>query len=87
MIFGTIILGFVGLTSGLVFTANGIGKQMNFLLTGGGVALIVALLYGTIGGLIIGDALENPPAEDNCAPIVSGKSKKNYGVRLFRFFK
>jgi len=69
---GAIILGFVGLTSGLVFTANGIGTQMNVLLTGGGVAL----LYGAIGGLIIGDALRNPPAEDITSPIVSAISKK-----------
>ena len=32
---------------------------MNFLLIGGGAAL----LYGAIGGMIIGDALRDPPAD------------------------
>lgn len=58
---GAIILGCVGLTTGLLFTAVGISTGMNILLTGGGAAL----LYGAIGGMIIGDALRDPPADPN----------------------
>jgi hypothetical protein len=53
---GAIVLGSVGLTTGLLFTGVGISTDMNILLTGGGAAL----LYGAIGGMIIGDALRNP---------------------------
>lgn len=58
---GAIILGSVGLTSGLLFTAAGIGTDVDILMTGGGAAL----LYGAIGGMIIGDALRNPPPDDH----------------------
>ncbi|MDD2310605.1 MAG: hypothetical protein PHH91_13595 [Desulfuromonadaceae bacterium] len=58
---GAIVLGSVGLTTGLLFTGVGIGTDMNILLTGGGAAL----LYGAIGGMIIGDALRNPPSDPN----------------------
>ncbi|OGU14943.1 MAG: hypothetical protein A2076_15670 [Geobacteraceae bacterium GWC2_53_11] len=58
---GAIVLGLVGLTTGLLFTGFGISTEMNILLTGGGAAL----LYGAIGGLIIGDALRDPPADPN----------------------
>jgi hypothetical protein len=57
--FGALILGFVGLASGLTFTALGVNTEMMTLLTGGGVAM----LYGAIGGMIIADALRNPPEE------------------------
>lgn len=58
---GAVILGIVGLTTGLLFTGVGIGTNFNVLLAGGGAAL----LYGAIGGLIIGDALRNPPSDPN----------------------
>ncbi len=58
---GAIILGLVGLVTGLLFTGIAIGTAMNILLTGGGAAL----LYGAIGGMIIGDALRSPPADPN----------------------
>jgi len=60
-IMGAIILGFVGLVTGLVFTGIGISTDMNILLVGGGAAL----LYGAVGGMIIGDALRDPPADPN----------------------
>jgi hypothetical protein len=56
---GAIILGSVGLASGLLFTAIGIGTDVNILLT----AAAASLLYGAIGGMIIGDALRNPPSD------------------------
>lgn len=55
--FGALTLGAVGLVSGLVFTGMAIGTQMNALLVGGGAAM----LYGAVGGLIIADALREPP--------------------------
>ncbi|MBL0226886.1 MAG: hypothetical protein IPQ16_15370 [Geobacteraceae bacterium] len=58
---GAIVLGSVGLITGLLFTGIGIGTAINILLTGGGAAL----LYGAIGGMIIGDALRDPPADPN----------------------
>lgn len=58
---GAIIMGIVGLVTGLLFTGVGIGTQVNLLLTGSGAAL----LYGAIGGMIIGDALRNPPVDKN----------------------
>ena len=58
---GAIILGFVGLATGLLFTGVGIGTQTNLLLTGGGAAL----LYGAIGGLIIGDAMRSPVVDES----------------------
>ena len=58
---GAIILGFVGLVTGLVFTGVGIGTESNVLMTGGGAAL----LYGAIGGLIIGDALRSPVVDES----------------------
>jgi hypothetical protein len=58
---GAVILGFVGLVTGLLFTGVGIGTEMNLLLTGGGAAL----LYGAIGGMIIGDALRGPYVDEN----------------------
>jgi len=58
---GAVILGFVGLVSGLAFTGIGLGTELNLLLVGGGAAL----LYGAIGGMIIGDALRDPYADPN----------------------
>lgn len=53
---GAIILGSVGLVSGLLFTSIGIGTDINALLYGGGAAM----LYGAIGGMMIGEALRDP---------------------------
>jgi hypothetical protein len=80
---GAIILGSVGLASGLLFTGAGIGTETSTLLTGGGAAL----LYGAVGGMIIGDALRNPPTDDSAAPRIPGKTPKKEEVKLFRFFK
>ena len=55
-VLGAITLGFVGLVSGLFFTAIGIGTEASALLFGGGSAM----LYGAVGGMIIGDALRDP---------------------------
>lgn len=89
--FGAFILGTVGLTSGLLFTAAGIGTEFNALVTGGGASLI----YGAIGGMIIGDALRNPASEENIetgsnhAPRRASDpaAKKRDSLRLFRYFK
>ena len=89
---GAITLGSVGLTSGLLFTAAGIGTEINTLLAGGGASL----LYGGIGGMIIGDALRNPPPTD--IPDTSGNelasrksghaaAKRDDSFRLFRYFR
>jgi hypothetical protein len=66
---GAIILGFVGLATGLLFTAVGIGTEMNYLLTGGGAAL----LYGAVGGMIIGDALRDPPVDPDNPEATTGR--------------
>ena len=80
---GAIALGTVGLISGLIFTGYGIGTDMKMLLVGGGAAL----LYGAIGGMIIGDALRNPPSEDSATVVVCDtKHTKKDDLRLFRFF-
>ena len=57
--FGAIIFGAVGLASGLIFTGAGIGTGTTTLLIGGAAAL----LYGAVGGLIIGDAFRSPPVD------------------------
>lgn len=58
---GAIVLGTVGLITGLLFTGVGISTALNIMLTGGAAAL----LYGAIGGMIIGDALRDPIADPN----------------------
>ncbi|MDD2366822.1 MAG: hypothetical protein PHN84_11715 [Desulfuromonadaceae bacterium] len=58
---GGIVLGLLGLISGILFTAIGISTEMDILLTGG----VAAMLYGAVGGMIIGDALRDPPADPN----------------------
>lgn len=77
---GAIILGSVGLASGLIFTAVGIGMQPNLLLTGGGAALI----YGAVGGLIIGDALRSPPVDETDPDAPRGTVGE---MGMFKFFK
>jgi len=77
---GAIVLGSVGLATGLLFTGVGISTEMNILLTGGGAAL----LYGAIGGMIIGDALRDPPADPN-DPFASIGRIGDLG--MFNYFK
>jgi hypothetical protein len=81
--FGAIVLGTVGLISGLIFTGYGIGTDLKILLVGGGAAL----LYGAIGGMIIGDALRNPPEKDSVTVVAyNTKQTKKDDLKLFRFF-
>jgi hypothetical protein len=77
---GAIILGFVGLVTGLLFTGVGIGTQMNVLMTGGGAAL----LYGAVGGLIIGDALRSPDVDESDPTAPRGRIGD---LRMFGYFK
>ena len=79
-ILGAITLGVVGLATGLLFTAVGIGTEMNLLLTGGGAGL----LYGAIGGMIIADALRNPPVNENDPDAASRGTIGGMGI--FRYF-
>ncbi|MBW6463612.1 MAG: hypothetical protein K0B84_05440 [Firmicutes bacterium] len=78
--FGAIILGLVGLLTGLLFTGVGIGMEMDLLLTGGGAGL----LYGAIGGLILTDALRNPYVDEN-DPEAASRGTIG-GLGLFRYF-
>lgn len=77
---GAIILGFVGLVTGLLFTGVGIGTEMKVLTTGGGAAL----LYGAIGGMIIGDALRSPPVDENDPTAPRGRIGD---LGIFNYFK
>jgi hypothetical protein len=77
---GAIILGFVGLATGLLFTGVGIGTAMNLLLTGGGAAL----LYGAVGGLIIGDALRSPQVDESDPTAPRGRIGD---LGLFKYFQ
>jgi len=77
---GAIILGFVGLVTGLLFTWIGLGAEMNLLLTGGGAAL----LYGAIGGMIIGDALRDPPVNPDNPEESTGRIGD---LGMFSYFK
>jgi hypothetical protein len=77
---GAIILGFVGLVTGLLFTGVGIGTELNVLMTGGGAAL----LYGAIGGMIIGDALRSPPVDENDPTAPRGRIGD---LGIFSYFK
>jgi hypothetical protein len=79
-VLGAIILGLVGLLSGLIFTGVGIGTEMNLLLTGGGAGL----LYGAIGGLILTDALRNPYVDEN-DPDAATRGTIG-GLGIFRYF-
>ena len=79
-ILGAIILGLVGVATGLLFTAVGIGTELNLLLTGGGAGL----LYGTIGGMIVTDALRNPPVDAN-DPDSAARGTIG-GMGIFRYF-
>lgn len=77
---GAIILGFVGMVTGLLFTGVGIGTEIKLLLTGGGAAL----LYGAIGGMIIGDALRNPPVDPDNPDATTGTIGD---LGIFRYLK
>lgn len=77
---GAIILGFVGLVTGLLFTGVGIGTEMNMLMTGGGAAL----LYGAIGGMILADALRSPPVDENDPTAPRGRIGD---LGIFSYFK
>jgi hypothetical protein len=77
---GAIVLGVVGLSTGLLFTGVGISTDMNILLTGGGASL----LYGVIGGMIIGDALQNPYTDPNDPYVSSGRIGD---LSMFGYFK
>ncbi len=77
---GAMILGFVGLVTGLLFTGVGIGTEMSLLLTGGGAAL----LYGTVGGLIIGDALRSPEVDESDPTAPRGRIGD---LGIFNYFK
>lgn len=77
---GAVILGFVGLVTGLVFTGVGIGTEMNLLLTGGGAGL----LYGAVGGLIIGDALRSPDVDESDPTAPRGRIGD---LGIFSYFK
>jgi hypothetical protein len=79
-IMGAVILGFVGLVTGLAFTGVGLGMELNILLVGGGSAL----LYGAIGGMIIGDALRDPFADPNDPNASMGRIGD---LGIFSYFK
>jgi len=76
---GAIILGFVGVVTGLLFTGIGIGTEMNVIMTGGGAAL----LYGAVGGMILADALRNPPVNENDPNASRGRIGD---MGIFRYF-
>lgn len=76
---GAIILGVVGLATGLLFTAVGIGSAMTLLLTGGGAGL----LYGSIGGMILADALSSLPVNENNPDAARGTIGE---MGIFRYF-
>jgi len=77
---GAIILGVVGLVTGLLFTGVGIGTEAKTLLTGGAAAL----LYGAIGGMIVADALRDPPADPENPEASTGCIGD---LPMFRYFK
>ncbi len=76
---GAFVLGAVGLSTGLLFTGVGLGTETNILLAGGGAAL----LYGAVGGMIIGDALRDPPKDDNNPDDQTGTIGN---MSIFRYF-
>jgi hypothetical protein len=76
---GAIILGFVGLVTGLLFTGVGLGLEMDLLLAGGGAGF----LYGAVGGMILADALRNPPVNENDPNASRGRIGD---MGIFRYF-
>ena len=77
---GAMTLGTVGLATGLLFTGVGIGTENNLLMTGGGAGL----LYGAIGGMILADALRNPPVDESDPDSASRGTIGGMGI--FRYF-
>ena len=53
---GGVIVGVVGMVSGLLFTGLSFGTDIMTLLTGGAAGLA----YGTVGGMLIANALRQP---------------------------
>ena len=76
---GAIILGIVGLVTGLLFTGVGVGTEPNVLLTGG----VAGLLYGAVGGLIIGDALRGPFVDESDPTAPQGRIGD---LGIFKYF-
>jgi len=56
---GAVILGFVGLASGTLLTTTALGTDLPMLVAGGGAGMV----YGIIGGMLIGSSLRNPSAD------------------------
>lgn len=56
---GMIIMGLVGIATGLVLVAWGITPDPAYLAAGAASGLV----YGLVGGMILGRVLEKPPAE------------------------
>lgn len=95
--FGALVMGLVGLVSGLLLTGFGVSTQFQALLYGGGAAM----LYGAIGGMIIADALREPTQQQPSVRVEQGSMAKKRvptqsrrdarrersAVRWFRFFK
>jgi hypothetical protein len=57
---GAVVLGFVGVASGLLLTWFALGSAVNLLLAGGGAGLV----YGAFGGLLIGSTLRGEKPAD-----------------------
>ena len=76
---GAIIVGLVGLVTGLVFTGVGLGWEMNLLMAGGGAGL----LYGAVGGLILADAMSSPYVDPNDPDAARGTIGE---MAIFRYF-
>lgn len=79
--FGAMILGLVGVVTGSLFVAVGIGSELDLLLTGGGAGL----LYGAIGGMIVTDALRDPYLDPN-DPDATSKGTIG-GMGIFSYLK
>ena len=54
---GMIIMGLVGVATGLILVAWGITPEPGYLAAGG----LSGLVYGLVGGMILGRILEKPP--------------------------
>lgn len=79
-LYGAVILGSVGCASGLIVSGVAINTELTTLLTGGGVAL----LYGAVGGMIIGDAFRSAPVDENDPDALTGCIGE---MAIFKYFK
>lgn len=61
---GGLVLGLVGLTSAVFFTAMTYGYDLNLLLLGGAAGLA----YGAVGGMLIATALVQPKKPESADP-------------------